>query len=304
MLLLIPCAACAICNTDVVHGKDEPLHCQSCDQTTHRYCSGVTLTEYKAHGVNDSPYECPHCFKVRQQATVTDLQDCIATLKAEIRELRSTVQELSNKVEASESKEVENESIATWSKVVRRGKRKKKSSQQEQVQVAPTTANAHTTESQARATGLIPKTRRKFITVPGSRRIWGTMKNTTCAAIQNAVRRFTPGIPNQRLSFKRKYKSANDGTVTKWWFVVRGEESLLADLDNQWNTITTQLGWKLQPTYSFDESVPTPQQEAADNLDSTTTGTTPSEDNGIHSTPPVHHLANTDNGSSGSDVYN
>ena len=36
----------------------------------------------------------------------------------------------------------------------------------------------------------------------------------------------------------------------------------------------------------------------------TTTGTTPSEDNGIHSTPPVHHLANTDNGSSGSDVYN
>ena len=83
-----------------------------------------------------------------------------------------------------------------------------------------------------------------------------------------------------------------------------GEESLLTDLDNQWDTITTQLGWKLQPTYSFDESVPTPQQEAADNLDSTTTGTIPSEDNGIHSTPPAHQLANTDNGSSGSHVYN
>jgi len=69
------------------------------------------------------------------------------------------------------------------------------------------------------------------------------MKNTTCAAIQN------------------------DGTITKWWLVVHGEESLLADLDNQWDTITTQLGWKLQPTYSFDESVPTLQQEAADNLD-------------------------------------
>ena len=81
-----------------------------------------------------------------------------------------------------------------------------------------------------------------------------------------------------------------------------GEESLLTDLDNQWDTITTQLGWKLQPTYSFDESVPTPQQEAADNLDSTTTGTIPSEDNGIHSTPPA--VANTDNGSSGSHVYN
>ena len=50
------------------------------------------------------------------------------------------MQELSNKVEASESKETENEPIATWSKVVRHGKRKEKSSQ---VQVAPTTATMH-----------------------------------------------------------------------------------------------------------------------------------------------------------------
>jgi len=87
---------------------------------------------------------------------------------------------------------------------------------QEQVHAAPTTANAHmhTTESQARATGIIPKTDWKFVTVPGSRRIRGTMKNTTFDAIQN------------------------DGTTMKWWFVVRGEERLLADLDNQWDTIT------------------------------------------------------------------
>ena len=57
------------------------------------------------------------------------------------------------------------------------------------------------------------------------------MKNTTCAAIQN------------------------DGTIMKWWFVVCGEESLLADLDNQWDTIAIKLGWKLKPTYSFDESL-------------------------------------------------
>jgi len=71
-------------------------------------------------------------------------------------------------------------------------------------------------------TVIISKTHWKFVTVPGSRRIWGTMKNTTCAAIQN------------------------DGTITKWWLVVHGEESLLADLDNQWDTITIKLGWKLK----------------------------------------------------------
>jgi len=64
---------CHLYNTDAVNGKDKSLHCQSCDQTTHLYCSGVTLTEYKAQSVNDSPYECPHCFKVHQRMTVTDL---------------------------------------------------------------------------------------------------------------------------------------------------------------------------------------------------------------------------------------
>jgi len=98
---------------------------------------------------------------------------------------------------------------STWSKVVRCGKGKKKSSEQGQGQVSPNNASEQTTESQARATDIIPKTHWKFATVPGSRRIWGTMKNTICAAIQN------------------------DGTITKWWFVVHGEESLLADLDNQ-----------------------------------------------------------------------
>ena len=47
---------------------------------------------------------------------------------------------------------------STWSKVVRCGKGKKKSLKREQVQVAPTTASAHTTEAQARATDIIPKT--------------------------------------------------------------------------------------------------------------------------------------------------
>jgi len=70
--------------------------------------------------------------------------------------------------------------------------------------VAPTTANVHTTESQTGATGIIPQ-HVGSVTVQVSRRTWGTMKNTTCAAIQNAVRHFTPGIPNQRFNFKRKY---------------------------------------------------------------------------------------------------
>ena len=90
------CAACAICNTEVENSKDECLHCESCSQKFHRYCAGVTLSEHITC-VNGSSYECLHCFRVRKEATVTDLKDCIAALKAEILELRSTVQELSSK---------------------------------------------------------------------------------------------------------------------------------------------------------------------------------------------------------------
>ena len=117
-------ATCAICNTEVENSKEESLQCQSYiyNQKFHRYCAGAALTEYKMYE-NVSPYECFHCYKVRNESTVTDLKDCIEALKSEILELRSTVQELSNKVEAAEAKNRKAE--PSWSQVsVRRGKKK------------------------------------------------------------------------------------------------------------------------------------------------------------------------------------
>ena len=114
-------ATCAICNTEVENSKDESLQCQSCNQKFHRYCAGAALTEYKMYE-NGSPYEYFYCYKVHNESTVTDLKDCIEALKSEILELRSTVQELSNKVEAAEAKNRKTE--PSWSQVVRRGKKK------------------------------------------------------------------------------------------------------------------------------------------------------------------------------------
>ena len=111
-------AACAICNTEVENSKDECLHCQSCSLKFHRYCAGATLSEHKTY-VNGSSYEC---FRVRKEATVTDLKDCITALKAEILELRLTVQELSSKVEAAETENRKAE--PSWSQIVRRGKKR------------------------------------------------------------------------------------------------------------------------------------------------------------------------------------
>ena len=73
------------------------------------------LTEYKMYE-NGSPYKCFHCYKVRNELTVADLKDCIEVLKSEILELRSTVQDLSNKFEAAKAKNHKAE--PSWSQVV------------------------------------------------------------------------------------------------------------------------------------------------------------------------------------------
>ena len=125
------CVACAICSTEVEDGKDECLHCQSCDQKFHRYFAGVSLSEYKTYAPNgSSQFECFHCFKVHKESAVTDLRNCIEILKAEIVELRSTVQVLSSRVEATEAENRKPEP-PSWSQVVRRSKKRPLKQRQE-----------------------------------------------------------------------------------------------------------------------------------------------------------------------------
>ena len=105
---------------------------------------------------------------------MTDLKDCIAALKAEILELRSTVQELSSKVEAAE---IENRKAEpSWSQVVRRGK-KRQQKQRQGPQPARQTLDP---------TRQGDKTR-KSVKAVGARKIWGTLKTTTSAAVKNAL---------------------------------------------------------------------------------------------------------------------
>ena len=102
------------------------------------------------------------------------------------------------------------------------------------------------------------------------------------------MKRFTPGIPSQQLGIKRKYKSAENGSVKKWWFVIRGDEDLLDKLDNQWNEIATHTGWRLEPSYSFEEAVQhrpdtsiPPVQHLANNVEDTPTAA-------VNTTPPAN----------------
>ena len=65
---------------------------------------------------------------------------------------------------------------------------------------------------------------------------------------------------------KRKYKTAGDESkcIVRWWFVVRGEEETLQILQKQWSQIGAQTAWKLEPLYSYSESVSVSHSSSTD----------------------------------------
>jgi len=65
-------------------------------------------------------------------------------------------------------------------------------------------------------------------------------------------------IPYKRLVIKRKYKyihsspsSPRTQRTQRWWFVVRGDESLLQELDGCWNSVALQTSWQLSPLVQY-----------------------------------------------------
>ena len=61
---------------------------------------------------------------------------------------------------------------------------------------------------------------------------------------------------------KRKFKTStgnNSKQIVRWWFVVRGEEKVLEQLQSEWGSVSIQTAWKLEPVFEF-QSPPPPLQ--------------------------------------------
>jgi len=60
-------------------------------------------------------------------------------------------------------------------------------------------------------------------------------------------------LRKKNLVTKRKYKTShsNSKKVTKLWFVVHGDESMLEQLTTKWNSIEVQTAWKLEPVLCY-----------------------------------------------------
>ena len=101
-------------------------------------------------------------------------------------------------------------------------------------------ATLSVSSSSGQASRLCPK-----LTVRGSRKIWGTLRSTTVAAIKNAFK--ATKVPSENLIIQRKYTMTRGTSLEqKWWFVIKGNEEVLVRLQEEWEQyIGIQTTWKL-----------------------------------------------------------
>ena len=98
-----------------------------------------------------------------------------------------------------------------------------------------------------KSTGNYPLVIKRQVQISGARRIWGTLKTTTCAAVSSSLKCLTSF--SYQIKVKRKYKTAcdNHAVVKKWWFILRGSEERLQQLENEWELAATHTSWKIEP---------------------------------------------------------
>ena len=80
--------------------------------------------------------------------------------------------------------------------------------------------------------------------VSGVRRVWGTLKSTTTAAVRSTLKKLWPA--SDGLVVRRRVREYGASNKTRWWFILKGDENTLKKLENEWARIRMQTNWKLE----------------------------------------------------------
>ncbi len=252
---------CLICLETVVD-DDDALLCEGvCDCWHHRQCASVTKEQYIVLSNSKEPFSCPSCTFSCQKTAIGSLRESLKDLADEVRLLKATVatqqlqtQPMTNGGQTHASGPNAVGELA-WN-VVAAGKKGSKGGGKGNGKAPadnrPVTAKGTNTGFVSPRQQGSMKTPRVSIT--GARKIWGTLKATTTAAgVANALKVLAK-VPPNTISIKRKYKTVNSDSkwVTRWWFVVRRDEKVLEQLQDDGEAVRVQTAWKLEPLLEYD----------------------------------------------------
>lgn len=259
---------CDLC-TNQIDSSEDLVKCEgSCQQPMHRYCAGVTKAQYAELSTSSTPFKCWLCSHKAQEAAVSYMRDSIEEVKLKLTLMQSSLDGLSAgqhsecpcrvTVSAIQNEVQElSQQCASYADIVKKTEIMPRKGPERRGRKVPSGNNA---------SNPIRPPKRKKVVVQGSRKIWGTLRKTNVDAIINSLKAI-PCIKSQLcdLTVKRKFKSATtNNSKNKWWYIVRGEEQLMKDLDENWKPVYNETGWLLEPVLRYDESsesATNPEQE-------------------------------------------
>ena len=247
------------------------LHCEgNCDKFFHRYCAGISKGHYQDLLASSTPFVCLVCTQHLHKAELSNLHSEISALKQELCEIRKSIQEagVSNRGTVQELKTQVDElrstmtthSQADSSRTVATNQHSSKKSQ------AQRKKNLRRGDLRnAQGESAISSAAREKESVPGSRKLWGTLRATTATVVSSTIGKLT--TVGKLVEVKRKYKSQPNGSTnnrnTKWWFILRGSEDVLKELEGEWERVQLQTTWQLMPCLKYVDNPPPNQPNNA-----------------------------------------
>ena len=169
---------------------------------------------------------CYTCSITASSSIVAELRSEIAALKAKVSQLRSALSSANEKLEKelAESRAASQNAISnTISGRAARPEAQQHHSngRRDQVSGWPCHGTRPTQTHQA-ASGSRPCT-----LVEGKRKVWGTWRTTAVNDITHTIHSLTSIKTGLIVKHKYKTRRSYTHTVSRWWFVISGEENLL-----------------------------------------------------------------------------
>lgn len=241
----------------------EALKCQVCGVWLHRYCAGIPTSHFATIAAS---FVCAACSLTASKSVILELRGEINALKAEIIELRAAMEDMKSKQQAPNppAERQTSSNGPAWTRVVKRSVRPRNAERQGR------RSNESATRQHTNRPSSAPVAPADKEIVPSVRRIWGSKKDVTISTIAKTLKQHT-SVGNKVAIQQKSRRMANNRL--HWWYLVRSDESILEQLDREWDQVSSATGsaqWKLEqcrrPKKPVDSEVDSenPQQVASE----------------------------------------
>ena len=237
---------CNVCCDEISADRADALFCSGeCQRWLHRYCASVSVEQHKSIIANSaSPFLCPTCARSAHQREIEELSSAVSALKAELSQLKEAYSAIS--ADLSNYRPTQPPARTTYAAKAATNNRKpagkhpgtSSHNRREKRQAQPNSGNANTNTS---GSGNRTHAKSERVVVQGVRRIWGTLKSASTTAVASTLSKLT--TLGTQLTVKKKVNPRGN----HWWFLVRGTEEHLKKLEDEWERVSLQINWKLEP---------------------------------------------------------